>query len=110
MRVAHWRRSGSEKRLRGAHGSVALKSMAPHVFMAIEQAALRAVEEGIYQHHPGAPDDGCDADFKECIAFEFIVKAHLVWHGFPTDPREFKYQTRAEIKKKAPYVAEVVYM
>ena len=89
---------------------MALKSMAPHVFMAIEQAALRAVEEGIYQHHPGAPDDGCDADFKECIAFEFIVKAHLVWHGFPTDPREFKYQTRAEIKKKAPYVAEVVYM
>ena len=31
--------------------------MAPHVFMAIEQAALRAVKEGIYQHHPGAPDD-----------------------------------------------------
>ena len=47
--------------------------MAPHVFMAIEQAALRAVKEGIYQHHPGAPDDGCDSDFKECIAFEFIV-------------------------------------
>ena len=23
-----------------------------------EQAALRAVKEGIYQHHPGAPDDG----------------------------------------------------
>ena len=40
--------------------------------------------------HPGAPDDGCDDDFKECIAFEFIVKAHLVWHGFPCDPREFK--------------------
>jgi len=33
------------------HG-VALKSMAPHVFTAIERAALRAVEEGIYQHHP----------------------------------------------------------
>jgi hypothetical protein len=71
------------------HG-VALKSIAPQVFTAIEQAALRAVDEGIYQHHPGALDDGCDADFKECIAFEFIVKAHLVWHGFPCDPREFK--------------------
>lgn len=33
------------------HG-VALKSMAPHIFTAIERAALRAVEEGIYQHHP----------------------------------------------------------
>ena len=38
------------------------------------------------------------------------VKAHFVWHGFPCDPREFKYQSRAEIKAKAPYVAEIVYM
>jgi hypothetical protein len=59
------------------HG-VALKSMAPHVWLAIERAALRAVEEGIYQHHPGAPDDGCDSDFTQ-------VRIPQAWEGLPTN-------------------------
>jgi hypothetical protein len=55
---------------------------------------------------PSLPAEPC----RQCIAFEFIVKAHLVWHGFPCDPREFKHQSRAAMKAEAPYVAEVVYM
>jgi len=79
------------------------------LFMRIEQATARATMEGIYVHHPGVKDDGCNDDFSRCVAYEFMVKAHLVWHGFPAVKEEFQYQTRKEMKLKAPWIAELVY-
>eukprot|EP00931_Biecheleriopsis_adriatica_P068153 TRINITY_DN42173_c0_g1_i1.p1 TRINITY_DN42173_c0_g1~~TRINITY_DN42173_c0_g1_i1.p1 ORF type:complete len:475 (+),score=56.70 TRINITY_DN42173_c0_g1_i1:136-1560(+) len=80
-----------------------------NLFMRIEQATARATAEGIYVHHPGAKDDGCNPDFTRCIAYEFMVKAHMAWHGFPSAREEFPYQTRKEIKEKAPWIAELIY-
>lgn len=79
------------------------------LFMRIAQATARATAEGIYVHHPGAKDDGCNSDYTRCVVYEFAVKAHLVWHGFPTIKEEFVYQTRREMKEKAPWIAELVY-
>lgn len=75
----------------------------------IRLAAKRAVEEGIYVHHPGARDDGCDADFVNCVAMEFHVKAFLTWHGVLASPAEFRYQSRAEMKEEAPWIAALVH-
>ena len=41
---------------------VAIKAVDYAGFLAIEQATARAVKEGLYVHHPGAEDDGCDPD------------------------------------------------
>eukprot|EP00928_Gymnodinium_smaydae_P065265 TRINITY_DN48434_c0_g1_i1.p1 TRINITY_DN48434_c0_g1~~TRINITY_DN48434_c0_g1_i1.p1 ORF type:complete len:462 (-),score=48.12 TRINITY_DN48434_c0_g1_i1:6-1391(-) len=86
-----------------------IQSVARPLFMRIEQATARATREGIYVHHPGAKDDGCNDDFTRCVAYEFIVKAHMTWNGFPADKREFVYQSRAELKEKAPWIAQLVY-
>lgn len=86
-----------------------IQSLARSLFMRIEQAAARALAEHIYTHHPGARDDGCEADFSRCLTYEFIVKAQLTWNGFPADPREFLYSSRREIKEKAPWIAQLVY-
>ena len=48
-------------------------------------------------------------DFTTCTAFEMIVKAHLTWNGFPADEREFKYRSRAQMKREAPWLAALVY-
>lgn len=89
---------------------VGIRDVARPLFMKIEQAAARALREGIYVHHPGAKDDGCNDDFTRCVAFEFIVKAHMLWNGFPAAEQEFPFRTRAELKHKAPWIAELVYM
>jgi hypothetical protein len=88
---------------------VGIKIVDYPLYLEIEQAAARATKEGIYVHHPGASDDGCNADFVECVAYEFIVKAHMTWNGFPADKREFRYQSRSEMKIKAPWIAQLVY-
>lgn len=88
---------------------VGIKTVDYPLYLDIEQAAARATKEGIYVHHPGASDDGCNPDFVECIAYEFIVKAHMTWNGFPADKREFLYQSRSEMKTKAPWIAQLVY-
>jgi len=88
---------------------VGIQDVARSLFMRIEQGAARAVREGLYVHHPGARDDGCNDDFSRCVAYEFIVKAHMLWNGFPSDVRELPYRTRAEMKEKAPLIAELVY-
>ena len=88
---------------------MAIKSVDFPGFLAIEQATARAVKLGLYVHHPGAKDDGCDPDFAECVAYEFVVKALMTWHGFPADPREFAYASRAAMKREAPWIAALVY-
>eukprot|EP00746_Dinoflagellata_sp_MGD_P125582 gnl/MRDRNA2_/MRDRNA2_60351_c0_seq1.p1 gnl/MRDRNA2_/MRDRNA2_60351_c0~~gnl/MRDRNA2_/MRDRNA2_60351_c0_seq1.p1 ORF type:complete len:523 (-),score=74.30 gnl/MRDRNA2_/MRDRNA2_60351_c0_seq1:43-1392(-) len=88
---------------------VAIKTIARPLYFRIEQAAAKAVHEGIYTHHPGAKDDGCNDDFATCVAFEFIVKAQMVWNGFPSKRAEFRYQSRAEIKARAPWLAELLF-
>lgn len=64
-------------------------------------------------HHPTRNGtevaDGCRTDLQTCEAFEFMVKAHLTWNGFPAAEAEFKYRSRAEIKEKAPWMAKVLY-
>merc|ERR1712232_453108 len=35
--------------------------------------------------------------------------AHMTRNGFPADKNEFIYQSRAAIKKNAPWIAELVY-
>jgi len=80
-----------------------------HLFMRIEQATARATAEGVYVHHPGTKDDGCNADYTRCVAYEFMVKAQMAWHGFPSVKEEFLYQTRKDMKEKAPWIAELVY-
>ena len=90
------------------HGAF-LKQMDPVGYLMIEHAAARAVTEGIYAHHPGAADDGCNPDMIECVAYEFIVKAHMTWNGFPADPREFRFRSRADIKREAPWIAVLVH-
>lgn len=86
-----------------------IQTVALPLYMKIEQAAARAVREGLYVHHPGARDDGCNDDFSRCVAYEFMVKAHMTWNGFPADRREFAYQSRAEMKEKAPWIAQLVF-
>merc|ERR1712039_241667 len=88
---------------------IGIQDVAKPLFMRFEQAASRGVQEGIYTHHPGARDDGCDDDFTRCVTYEFIVKAHMTWNGFPADKREFQYSSRKEIKEKAPWIAELMY-
>ncbi|CAK0808952.1 unnamed protein product [Prorocentrum cordatum] len=88
---------------------VGIQDVARPLFLRIERAAARAVREGLYVHHPGARDDGCNDDFTRCVAYEFIVKAHMLWNGFPADPREFPYRSRSEMKAKAPWIAELVF-
>eukprot|EP00665_Eupelagonemidae_sp_cell47_P011326 gene11326-6225_t len=66
------------------HGT-AIKTVDYQGYLAIEQATQRGVREGVYVHHPGAKDDGCNPDFSECVAFEFMVKIHLLWNGFPSE-------------------------
>jgi hypothetical protein len=86
-----------------------IKYVSNPLYLWIEQATARATREGIYVHHPGAKDDGCNPDFTTCVAYEFIVKAHMLWNGFSADKREFIHQSRAEMKKKAPWIAELVF-
>jgi len=88
---------------------VGIQDMARSLFMRIEQAAARAVQEGIYVHHPGAKDDGCNDDFSRCVTYEFMVHAHMLWNGFPADTKEFPYRSRADMKERAPWIAELVY-
>jgi hypothetical protein len=88
---------------------VAIRTIARPLYFKIEQAAAKAVHEGIYTHHPGAKDDGCNEDFASCVAFEFIVKAQMVWNGFPSKRAEFEYQSRAEMKARAPWLAQLLY-
>lgn len=88
---------------------VAIRAIARPLYFRIERAAAKAVHDGIYTHHPGAKDDGCNQDFSTCVAFEFIVKAQMVWHGFPSKRAEFQYQSRAEMKAKAPWIAQLVH-
>lgn len=88
---------------------VAIRTIARPLYFRIEQAAAKAVREGIYTHHPGAKDDGCNDDFASCVTYEFIVKAQMVWNGFPSKRAEFRYQSRAEMKLKAPWLAQLLY-
>merc|ERR1712032_1492927 len=48
-------------------------------------------------------------DFVNCVALEFHVKAFLTWHGVLASPAEFRYQSRAQIKQEAPWIAALVY-
>merc|ERR1712118_191225 len=44
-----------------------------------------------------------------CVAYEFMVKAHMTWNGFPAIKTELAYQSRKEMKVKAPWIAQLVY-
>jgi len=89
---------------------VAIRNYDPEGFALIEQACARAFREGIYHFHPGAPPDpDYTADFITGMTYECMVKAVMTWHGFPAKKEEFLYQSRAELKDKAPWFARVVH-
>jgi len=88
---------------------VAIRAYDPEGFAMIEQACARAFQEGIYHFHPGAPPNSYSEDFTTGMAYECMVKAVMTWHGFPAKKEEFLFQSRAELKQKAPWFASVVH-
>lgn len=89
---------------------VAIRNFDPEGFALIEQACARAFRQGIYHFHPGAPPDPeYTADFTTGMVYECMVKAVMTWHGFPANKSEFLYQSRSELKQRAPWFAAVVH-